>query len=325
MDVRLDYGEGHTEERIGIETLQSIKERCFIPVIFYTAVPHLVRDLENQVIRVVEKTQGLECLLEVIRETLNTRLPSINRALVRHLKKVQREYMWDFVSVHWEELADRSDPTTLAYLLARRLALSLSESGVCELIQDLGGSPEKTGEKVHPVKYYIMPPVVNKPLAGDLYRGSVDGQDGYWVLLTPTCDIWQDKAERILLAFCRPLEDSKEYRKWLDRLPDPSKDVDNEFRKLLADGQSERYMFLPGAIKLPHLIVDFQQLVSVPYEQLTQMERVASLDSPFAGKLLTRFVRYYGRQGAPDLDVDVITELLRNQLCCTEAATAKEE
>ena len=71
--------------------------------------------------------------------------------------------------------------------------------------------------------------------------------------------------------------------------------------------QPERFYFLPGALDLPDLVVDFQQLVTLPREQMEEdLKRLASLDSPFAETLLTRFSRYFGRLGTPDLDLGVV-------------------
>ena len=79
--------------------------------------------------------------------------------------------MWDFVANHWEQLSDTSDHTSLAYLLARRLATSLSGSGIQRLAQELGDSTGTTvaAGQVHPMRYYVMPPVESAPLAGDIY------------------------------------------------------------------------------------------------------------------------------------------------------------
>jgi len=41
------------------------------------------------------------------------------------------------------------------------------------------------------------------------------------------------------------------------------------------------------------------------------LERLASLDSPFAEALLARFTRYFGRLGTPDLDAAILLQRLR--------------
>src|SRR5215471_20884859 len=77
------------------------------------------------------------------------------------------------------------------------------------------------------------------------------------------------------------------------------------------DSQSERFFFLPDALSLPDLLVDFQQLEALQREHMHGLERLASLDSPFAEALLARFTRYFGRLGTPDLDVTVLLQRLR--------------
>jgi len=320
LDVRLGPHDEVREEEAGITTLGAIRQRRFIPVVFYTALPNLVRGLETSLIQIVEKTEGLPRLLEVVRSIFATHLPAVNRALLRHLETVQRDYMWDFVAMHWEQFGDTPDPTALAYLLARRLAMSLSGPGIQQLVRDLGdptGSAVVEG-RVHPMQYYVMPPVEPAPLAGDLYQGQIGEQTGHWVLLTPSCDLitGREKAEWVLLARCLPLIEQAEYQKWQAGLPEPSRTADRKLQALVQnnrqDGQRERFYFLPGALTLPDLVVDFQQLMTLPREQVDNLERLASLDSPFAEALLARFIRYFGRLGTPDLNVEVVLSWLRS-------------
>ena len=138
LDVRLGPHSITPDEEAGTTTLQAIRQRRFIPVIFYTGLPNLVRHLVTPLIQVVEKTEELPRLLDSLKSIFATRVPAVNRALIRHLETIQREYMWDFVANHWEQMSDTSDHTSLAYLLARRLATSLSGSGIQHWPQDLG-------------------------------------------------------------------------------------------------------------------------------------------------------------------------------------------
>src|SRR5574341_1420355 len=94
LDVRLGPHSITPDEEAGIRTLQAIQQRRFIPVVFYTGLPHLVRDLETPLIQVVEKTEDLPRLLDSLKSIFATRVPAVNRALIRHLETIQREYMW---------------------------------------------------------------------------------------------------------------------------------------------------------------------------------------------------------------------------------------
>lgn len=137
-----------------------------------------MRDLENPLIRVIEKGPNPEPLLAAVRSIFTSRLPAVSRALIRHLEAVQRDYMWEFVAKHWEQFGGTVDRTALAYLLARRLALSLSGPGIQQLAQDLGDitGVGTTEGLVHPMQYYVMPPVEKFPPAGDLYHCQIGGQ-----------------------------------------------------------------------------------------------------------------------------------------------------
>lgn len=320
LDVHLGPYDQMREEEAGVKTLEAIQQRRFVPIVFYTGLPHLVQALQTPLIRVVEKTQGLSRLLETVRSIFATRLPVVNRALIRHLETVQRDYMWSFVAQNWQQFGDTPDRTALAYLLARRLAVSLSGPGIRQLALDLGdpmGAAAVEG-RAHPMQYYVMPPVEQSPLAGDLYHGTIGNQTGHWALLTPSCDLvaGREKARWVLLARCDPLTQQIEYQRWQTSLPQPSKTTDDNLHALLRnnrrDGQPERFYFLPGVLTLPDLIVDFQQLVTLPREQLNSMERLASLDSPFAESLLARFARYFGRLGTPDLDLERVVDRLKS-------------
>ena len=161
LDVRLGSWREMPEQEAGVATLEAIRARRFVPVVFYTGLPHLVRHLQSPLVRVVEKTTDLPGLLEAVQGVFTSRLPAVNLALLHHLEAVQRDYMWNFVAQKWEQLGDTPDRTALAYLLTRRLALSLSGPGILQLARELG---DPTGVaavdgRVHPMQYYVMPPV----------------------------------------------------------------------------------------------------------------------------------------------------------------------
>ena len=71
-------------------------------------------------------------------------------------------------------------------------------------------------------------------------------------------------------------------------------------------------------LALPHLVIDFEQLTTMSYDELKGLTRVASLDSPFAEAVVARFTRHFGRIGLPDLNVEGVIDRLRAGI---EAAT----
>lgn len=321
LDVREgSYALNNVEEEAGTRVLEQLRRTRFLPIIFYTGLPNLVRKLENPpLIQVVVKGPNTEELFEAIRSVFESGLPSINRAIVRHVEAVQRDYMWEFVADNWKSLLSESDHTAVAYLLARRLAASLSGAGVGQLAEELGAPSQAAAgdDLIHPMQYYIMPPLGNRPMmTGDIYQGKIGTREGWWVVVTPSCDLLQGKADRVVLAACHLLANQKELLDWRSEESNTRKD---RLIALLKDNrqssQRDRYLYLPGALSLPDLIVDFQDLMPLEREELgsLQLQRCATLDSPFAEALTSQFSRLFGRIGTPDLDVEAILVRLRER------------
>lgn len=306
------------EMEAGARLLREIQASRFLPIIFYTGLPHLVRPLDNPpIVQVVEKGGTHEALLEAIRATIRSRLPVMNRVIVEHIDQVQRNYMWDFVAANWKTITAETDQGMVAHLLARRLAGSLSGPSIADLARDLGDDAHTADEHVHPMAYYVMPPLDEPPeMAGDIYTGEINGQRGYWVMVTPSCDLVQDKADWMLLATCELLSEQPEYNKWIAR---QSKGAANSLKRLLSNNrtgaQRDRHFYLPRAMRLPDLVVDLQNVVAVPQDEFKSsgLERLATLDSPFVETLTSQFVRLFGRIGTPDLDTDSVIERLKRQ------------
>jgi CheY-like chemotaxis protein len=313
LDVRLG---GHEPEAVaaeaeaGVHVLEEIKARRFVPVVFWTGLPEHVRDLETPFVRVLEKTAGLGALASAVRETFESGLPSMNRALLQFVEEEQRRYMWGFVAPHWEDLRESADHVSLAYMLARRLGRSLSRPGIEQLAKELGEAAAEgvTAGKVHPAEIYILPPVESiGPGVGDIYLGA-DGSahPGWWLLLTPTCDLHQNKAEYVVMAQCLPAAEHPDVRSWSERGNADDKAAMKGLLTQKTGGQDDRDLFLPGVLRLPDLVADLQRVTNVPRADLDALEQVASLDSPFAEAVVSRFIRYFGRVGTPDLDSDFL-------------------
>lgn len=321
IDLRLGDTSAEVAEEEGIKTLESIQSRIFLPVIFYTVIPRKLEDLSSHLIRVVDKKDGPEKLLEEIMEIFKTKLPIINRELIRYVQDVQRDYMWDFVESNWEKFGDTPDRSALAYLLARRLAKSLDGPGIEKLAERLGDTSRLycDEEHVHPMRYYVIPPISPRLMSGDIFLRKTDEKEAeYLVLLSPTCDI-PVKVEWMLFARCLVLTGEDEYTRFKENTEN-SKKIEALIKDRREDKQWERFKFMPGAIDIPDMIVDFQQLMALKKDEFeksigeNKIERIASLDSPYCEALTAQFARYFGRIGTPDLNKELIIENLRNQV-----------
>jgi hypothetical protein len=307
LDLKDDSGTwfGTEEEPAGLKIFELLKKTRFVPVVFYTAFAHKVISLQTNFVRVLSKSDDVTKVKDEVRRVMATRLP----ALARRIEEVQRSYMWDFVSVHWKDFPQPADQADIAYLLARRLAIAL-EAIAGELAAKVGGVSETpaTLAKAHPMVMYVVPPIGPHPLAGDIISEMVDGQEIYWLILTPSCDFAQAKAHHFTLAKCERLVDREEFKKWLEK-----KDASStqRFEQLIEDKRSDRFKFLPRAFFVPDLVVDFQQLRSLGIESMKNFRQIATLDSPFAESVVARFSRYFNRLGTPDIDKVVVINRLQ--------------
>lgn len=231
--------------------------------------------------------------------------------------------MWEFVSRHWKEFPDPKDQADIAYLLARRLAITM-EATAGKLAASIGGVPDKPGApaKSHPMIMYLVPSVGPHPRAGDIISQGKDGKTHYWLMLMPSCDFAQSKADHFTMVHCEPLADREEFKTWIATKGEKSKDAEKaktKFEQLITDALGDRYKFLPSAFFIPDLVADFQQLRTMPIDALKQFTQVATIDSPFAESIMAKFSRYFNRFGTPDLDKDAVL----NRLEATQAGAKK--
>jgi len=229
--------------------------------------------------------------------------------------------MWDFVARNWEKFGDTLDRTSLAYLLARRLAKSLDGPGIQELAERLGDSTKImcSEDNVHPMRYYIVPPLGIRPMAGDVIKEEDGTKTQYMVLITPSCDFVQGKVDHMLFAYCTPLREIKEYIDWENNQDNPDQKYINKLLPFVTD-KKDRFFFLPSVFNIPDLIVDYQKIAKrepKEFDRLTKdgkLTCIASLDSPYCENLCARFSRYFGRLGTPDLNEKLIIENLKRQI-----------
>lgn len=311
LDLKDDAA--HEQETLAGESVfEEIKQCRFVPVIFHTGYPHKVSNLTSPYVKVVTKAEW-EALRSTIKEVLDTKLPK----LIRHIEEEQRIFMWESAEKIWTDDLDKNSPSDLVYLLARRLANTLSGDAVRSFLEADGNGGVPKSDKIHAVELYVYPPLSKHFLFGDVFKKKIDGSIEYFVALTPSCDHAQNNAEFVLLAKCKYLagtEPGKNAKASLIAGDAVSNNAADKLNKFIRDNASpaDRYKYLPGTSFLPDLLVDLQDITTVTPAALNSegdgYERVASLDSPFAEALQAKMTRYLGRIGTPDIDPDLALE-----------------
>ena len=227
--------------------------------------------------------------------------------------------MVDFLEKNWPAIKDRE--SDIVHLLLRRLSVSL-EGGVSALADTLGYSGDfDAGDGIHATRFYVVPSIADSRmgdlLCGPSVRSMGDDNDdsaSWYIILTPTCDLVADrvKADQVVLAECLLLEEFPDYQNWMKENTRSTKTkLINLLRSRPDKGQEDRYHYLPAAWQVPDLMIDFQRVLYIDYDELEGYTKIASVDSPFAEALSSRFNRYIGRIGVPDLNYEVALDRMR--------------
>lgn len=302
--------EGGATMQQGRRVLNELKERRFVPVIFYSGYAEKIADLRSLVVRVVKKGENdLAQVRDAAKSLFATRLPD----LMRHIEKEQRSYLWDTIDRKSTQFAGEEPPDELLYLLARRIAARLNRESLKELLGHKLGHAK-------PIEFYIYPHIQEKIKTGCICGPDAEGL--FWIVATPSCDFEQEKAERILLIAAIPLSTDKRFADWQTASAasgnnPPSKKQQevtaaarNKVRDLVRNRAGDRSRFLPGTFFLPDLLVDMQILRQVTVMELEAMPIVCRLDSPYREELLLYVSSYYGRLGTPDLEKEAVIKRL---------------
>lgn len=298
----------------GEKVFNQIHQERFVPVVFYTAYPQKVEGLFNPYVQVIRRGNSRR-LREAIKKVFETGLPQ----LIRFLEEEQRRYMWENVASYFKDTFSGSEKTDATFLLARRLANVLGRSSVEGFLISQNLISPKEDDSIYPIEMYVYPSVNPKIQVGDILKSKYNKKSDYWMVMTPSCDLEQNKVTDVVLAACFALSEQPEYAKiesYLVKGEEPSNGSKKDLETLIGNNrnaeykrkddektrfQPERYSFLPATFFIPDLVVDFQALMQIPLEKIKLKHRIASLDAPFAEACSSRFARYYGRLGTPDV------------------------
>ncbi|MBO9830590.1 hypothetical protein J7373_20250 [Xanthomonas sp. A2111] len=300
-------GEGDPDDQEGARVLAELRRIRFVPVIFYTGYAERIANLATGVVHVVKKGDNdLENVRKAARDIFETGLPTLSR----RIQDDARDFIWDTVDKDWDKVkGEPSAKSTLAYLLARRLAARLSRESIKHLLSHEIGIAK-------PIEKYIYPAINS-----DIKTGWIIKEDdgSYWIVATPACDFAQKKADHVLLIGAQLLTSDARHAawsagsKWKGGHPAPERRDQKSWdalSKLLRNNAGDRWRFFPGTFFLPALVADLQKLKQVSNTNLQAMDPICQIDSPDCEALLLHLSRYYGRIGTPDLDVKEVMDRL---------------
>lgn len=143
------------------------------------------------------------------------------------------------------------------------------------------------------------------------------------VIVTPACDLAQDKTDFHRLCVLYPLPHLlhiigkgtgliEEHWKGAEPLSKNKwKEVHEKLKKAIKNAWP-RYHFLPSAPGFfeTDYIIDFEVLATVRLGDLRVEDRHARMNSPFKQELIQRLAAYMMRIGTPDLSIGVVDSII---------------
>jgi CheY-like chemotaxis protein len=304
-------------EARGHTLYDAIARTRWLPVVFFTGVPQQVSDLEAPPLVSVVTKNDLDRLGPAVEAGLRSGVSELRRRITELVEAKTRLFMGETVAPHWAEFAKAgADQDDLAMIIVNRLAVELRENALQEMGYARNEVVDSGAHHVPPARVYLMPTVTRHLTTTDLL---LDANGDWWIVLTPACDLYEDdpekvakprtakaqygrvaKADRVLTR--EGGSESPVIARWLESSR-AGKDK-NLAKPAFGDNQN-RYRYLPGFLDIPHLLVDFENVRSVPLEDLRdekKYRRVATLDSPFSEGMVNAYSRSVGRIGIPDID-----------------------
>lgn len=299
LDVRRDASDSITEDdTAGQVVYHDIKEACFAPIVFWTALPEKVNHEQmSPLVTVVTKDETVK-IPAAIRAAVESGALATIRGIEKQAADILRKHMWSELAPNWTEYTQDTDSAGITQVLLSRLARILDEDRDQRFTS-------------HPSHRYVYPPASNRRSPGDVLRAT---DQTWWVVLTPACDFEQNKVEHVLLAMAKPLTEHPKYQRWASTAAG-SNNERNRWESLNEDvlrATRGRFHFLPAFREIPDLVIDLEDVKTVKVDALDDFNWVASLVSPFAEALLVQYSHVRGRIGVPDLDSGLIKQRLLN-------------
>lgn len=315
LDVRLDGTPG--DEDRGRRAYERVAAIRWLPVVFFTAKPGEVEELKAEPLVAVVNKRNHKGLVAAIKAGLNSGVPEFTRRLSTEIDQVLRDFLRDHVARHWVKMSDE-DHRDILVVLANRLSAFIKH----EYVERLHTPEDASPAVAHPsaARFYLLPPITDGLTTGDMLR-----HKGQWVVvLTPACDFVEsgDRERKVDFVRIAPAIDPVESVPGLALKERANSKNKGNFKNALR-GRLNRYFHLPAFRDVPNLLVDFDQVTSLPYDEINQKdgwERVATIDSPFCEAMLQHFGHGAARIGVEDLPIDHLVDTAFDEAMQASAA-----
>jgi CheY-like chemotaxis protein len=162
-------------------------------------------------------------------------------------------------------------------------------------------------------EFYLKEPIKETISSGDILIDKKTNER--YILLSPACDVEPRKGDgdKIFinaksLVLAKVTDIAPDLLMKNGHIKSVGKDRVRSFIYSVVHGTILSCTFLPKYKEVEAGIVEFDNLITVPFHSYTDFYRVATVSVSFFKDIQSRFASYYARQGTPDLNKKRIVE-----------------
>ena len=299
IDLVNQAREGNEGELVGLDSLESIWETTFMPLVVYSGRPELL-DVDIRAHPLVEViTKGPRSELLIV-EAVKRLTPYVN------LLTTTRLVVETQLSIVLKDVVPRILKTSMASTDQQIDAIGRASfrrlSALSDDAYDDAGSSAAW-------ERYLVPPVSSNLLLGDILvkaDAPLESVDEYRLILSPSCDLVATrervpKVNSVLVAKCCSTRVGLQTLA-IRRRPEDIK------RRILSQGFYERMLPLPALVDvIPNMMANLTNLELIPFDDIgpgCNFKRVASVSSPFRELVGWAYIQTAGRPGLPETNLD---------------------
>lgn len=178
----------------------------------------------------------------------------------------------------------------------------LLRHAVAHMVGALQSHAPGTWDTYLPSEVYFWPPICQNEMTGDIYVQLETGQEtrNFVLLVTPACDLASKDRPGAVRHFVRILPFSS--------FPNEGKAAGLVAKKEL------RYHVLPPSASFDGGVADFASISCIPAADAnSQYARKGSIIEPFWREIVTRLGVWLSRQGTPEIERELLMQLIRKQ------------
>ncbi|WP_127148256.1 hypothetical protein [Veillonella sp. VA139] len=320
VDLKLESEDNNKEDEnySGNILLKNIVNKEIIPIIVRTGFPNkTIQGISRNIIKICAKeTPAIEEVIEELLDYYNTSIFSVfgsSGKVYNHIK----DFFWNVLPtcfINKKEELNGLDKEIQEKVIIRYVSSWLNNKYMFD-----NGYLD-----VEPIEMYMFPNPIDKICNCDIYKDNDSNEK--FIVLTPACDLANDKAENILFAKIQSYENIDEFNETIQKCYENQKtegEISNKNRKKIAlwsrnsHEKSMRYHFLPKVGFFEGGFIDFSLLAYLKYDRAKnefserKLVKLGTITDSFKSDIIARFSSYYQRQGQPTFNTDSI---LKNYL-----------